>query len=209
MPLGLTTGTDPDWLSISTLATERGVTRQAISDRVKKLRDSHQLPTRGAGRGLRVHAPTFREIVATTADPAQAARIRHLAPGRIDPEPPRETPKEQPAEPQPSTAQQSKNNYDDAAARERHARAELAEMEAAKRRGELVAVAEFEAAAVAVGTKLAQSINALRSRVTPFYAAAQQGEDALHTAVNLEVDAMLRTIAKDMAQLAATTTRRD
>lgn len=201
---------DPDWLSVSELAQERGVSRQAVSQRVAAFAAAGRLKTTGQRRSLRVHAPTFRQLVAASQDPAQELRLRHVTPKKIATAPAlAETPiaasiEDAPADPGPrETARPSA--YDDASTREKNAKAALAEIELAKRRGELVAVAEFEAAAMQVATKVAQSIGALRAQVTALYAAAQAGEDALHTALNLAIDRTLRTIAADMASIAAST----
>jgi len=216
---------DPDWLPVSALAAERGVSKQAVSERVAKFVAAGKLSTRGARRSLRVHAPTFRQLVAANSDPAQALRIRHVTPQKIAKAPAladeqaapiapsiEDAPaapiapsiEDAPADPPAREARQP-SAYDDASTREKNAKAALAEIELAKRRGELVAVAEFEAAAMRVATQVAQTIQALRAQVTPLYAAAQRGEDALHTALNLAVDKTLQTIAADMASLASST----
>ncbi len=204
---------DPDWLPVSALAAERGVSKQAVSERVAKFVAAGKLSIRGARRSLRVHAPTFRQLVGANSDPAQALRIRHVTPQKIakapaladeQAAPPAASIEDTPADPPAREARQP-SAYDDASTREKNAKAALAEIELAKRRGELVAVAEFEAAAMRVATQVAQTIQALRAQVTPLYAAAQRGEDALHTALNLAVDKTLQTIAADMASLASST----
>ena len=200
---------DHDWMSVSALATERSVTRQAISERVQKLAKQGRLPVRGERKKLRVHAPTFRRLVEQQHDPAQDLRLRHVkadlltqppaAPEPIAEQPPRVDQAEAPAR---EKAPRQPTAFDDAATREKNARAAIAEMDAERRRGELVPAREFEAAAVEVGTRVAQTINALRSHVTPLYAAAQKGEDALHAALHIIIDNALRQIADDMSAIA-------
>lgn len=109
-------------------------------------------------------------------------------------EPYRETPAAAPPEP---------SKFNDAAAREKHAKAELAEMQLAQKRGELVPVREIEAAAIEASTRIAQRLNAMKAAAGKLYAAAKGGEEALHIELLALVNGAIKAVGEDMAQLAA------
>lgn len=180
-----------DWVAVSALAERYGVSRQAVSKRVGKFADKGQLPTRGTGRGLRVHLPTYAQLVAASHDPAQDLRNRHVKRSEsFDDALPIDAPPQQP-------------KFNDAAAREKNAKAQLAEMQLAQKRGELVPVREIEAAAIETGTKITQRLNALKAAAGKLYAAAKGGEEALHIELLAMVNATIVAVSEDMAQLAA------
>lgn len=185
---------DDDWRSITELASLRGVSKQAISKRVKALAARRELPVRGEGRSLRVHAPTFDQLCQATHDPAQDLRNRHQK--ASSPAPP-------PAEPDAAPkAAKAVSAYDDASTREKNARAELAEMQLAQRRGELLRARDIEHAAVEVGTAIAQRITALKTKAGQLYAAgATGGEDAVHVLLVEIVNATLTGVAESMSKL--------
>lgn len=186
---------DADWIAISELARARGVSKQAISKRVKALTTTGRLPARGAGRALRIHLPTFDRIVEATRDPAQDLRNRHNRSATVSPSPVivgKTDPSDEPQE-----------TYECAAARDKRAMAALRELQLAERRKELVEVAELETAAVEIGTKLSQSMAALKMMSGKIYAAAKTGgEDAVHVLIVQAVDDVLRQTAAEMTKLA-------
>lgn len=181
-----------DWVAVSQIADRYRVTRQAVSKRVAKFREGGKLQTRGEGRNLRVHLPTYAALVAETHDPAQDLRNRSVK--REDQEAPLAAEPEKRLDPV---------KFDEAAAREKNAKAALAEMQLAQKRGELIPAREIERAAIEAGTSIAQAVNAIKSNSGKLYAAAKGGEEALHIELLAAVNAALGTIGDAMAKLAA------
>ena len=183
---------DGDWVSVSDLARKRGVSRQAISKRVKAL--AGRLATRGEGKSFRFHRPTF-ERIAAAHDPAQDIRNRRSKANRI------EGPSE--ARSVGAADQPAPNGYDDAATREKMAKAELAAMELARKRAELVLARDIEGAAIKVATTIAQHIVALKSKAGQLYAAGHKGgEKAIQVVLTEAVDSILRNVSDAMRKLA-------
>ncbi|WP_424363591.1 hypothetical protein [Methylocystis parvus] len=183
---------DQDWVSVSEIADRYKCTRQNVSKRVKGFREANRLQVKGAGRGLRVHLPSYAALVAETHDPAQDLRNRNV---------------KRPADDEPAAPNEKKHagqpHFNDAAAREKSAKAELAELQLAQKRSELVPVREIERAAVETGTSIAQIVNALKAQSGKLYAASKGGEEALHIELLGIANAMLGSIAESMAKLAA------
>jgi hypothetical protein len=183
-----------DWVAVSTIAERRGVTRQAISKRVGKL--GARLPTRGVGRSLRVHLPTFEELAGESHDPAQDLRNRvqkRAAP--VDDDAPR--PSVAPAAPR------EPSEYDSASAQKKRADAELAQMKLSQARGELVPVREIANAAVTCGTEIGQIVTGLKANAGKLYAASRGGEEALAICLTELTNAALGKVADSLAKLAA------
>lgn len=179
-----------DWVAVSDLAQRYGCTRQNISKRVGKLREAGRLPTRGDGRSLRVHLPTYAEIVAASHDPAQDLRNRGVK-------------REESAPAGPRRFAPSPSEYDSASAREKKAKAELAELQIAQRRGELVQVREIADASIEAGTSILQTVTSIKSKSGILYAASRGGEDALRVALVQMANDALAQIAESMSKLAA------
>lgn len=180
-----------DWVAVSALAERYGVSRQAVSKRVGKFTDKGQLPTRGAGKSLRIHLPTYAQLVSASHDPAQDLRNRNVK--RL----------EAADDALLIDAPPQQQKFNDAAAREKNAKAQLAEMQLAQKRGELVPVREIEAAAIETGTKIAQRLSAMKASAGKLYAASKGGEEALHIELLAMVNATIVGVGEDMAQLAA------
>jgi hypothetical protein len=197
-----------DWQPLARIAVDVGVSRQALHKQATAWIATGRLPHRGEGRALRIHRPTLDALRAATHNPAQDLRNRHqrpaarLALAAASPEPgkpPRQPPSRPaplldeaaaapeppataspplaPANPQPLSDSAS---FDAAAAKEKMARAEMAEIELARRRGELIPARDVEAAAIACGEQIAQAFAALKSLSGALYAAGRtQGEDGV------------------------------
>jgi|GEM_PF-4870616 len=200
---------DADWASVSDVARQRGVTRQAISKRVKALAGRGKLSTQGEGRNLRFHLPTFDVLTASSHDPAQDLRNRHQrsAPKQDEGsnERPVEVDKEKRQRPVPAAQDlANSSSYDAASAREKNAKAELAEMQLAQRRAELIQVKDIAPAAGEIGVKLQQIILGLKSKAGKVYAAgATGGEEATHIALSAIADEMIAQTQNAMLMLAA------
>lgn len=194
---------DADWVSIKSLAEVRGVSHQAVSKRIAGFVRKGLLQTRRAGKERLVHRPTFDALSSASHDPAQDLRLRHLKE-----EPPAE-PLDGPdseadrGEPLAPADSRSKSAYDDASAREKNAKAELAEMELARRRAELVPASELADAAVQVATTIAQHVAALKQIGGRLYAAAQAGgEDAVRVILSDEIDRVTSAVRDGLLKLA-------
>jgi hypothetical protein len=109
-----------------------------------------------------------------------------------------------PESPAPSTTPAPQPSlYDDAAAREKNAKAAIAEMELAKRRGELVPARAVEAAAIKAATTIAQMLSSLKTKAGQLYAAGHKGgEEALHIVLVESINSVQTQIADAMANLA-------
>lgn len=186
---------DVDWISVSQLAEMRSVSRQAISKRVKHLANAGKISVRGSGRNLRVHRPTFEQVTAATHDLAQDLRNRNQRPAaELAP----------PAEPELPSAQ-APSDYDQASTRQKNAQAAIAEIELARRRGELVPAKELEAASITVATNIAQHVSAIKTKSGQLYAAGRTGgEEAVHVLLVETVNAVLANIAELMSAFATT-----
>jgi biotin operon repressor len=198
---------DADWASVSDVARQRGVTRQAISKRVKHLSGRGELSTRGEGRALRFHLPTFDALTAAAHDPAQDLRNRHQRSAVVeaDAEPGRsEAAKDKRQTPASAPELANSSSYDAASAREKNAKAELAEMELARRRAELVPAGELADAALQVATTIAQHVASLKRLAGKLYAAAHTGgEDAVQMILVEEVDRIIANSRRELMRLAA------
>jgi hypothetical protein len=182
---------EEDWASLSDIARLRGITPQAVWKRVRSFELRGQLSTRRRGRAKLIHLPSFDALAAATHDPAQELRNRNV---RRRARSPTSLPIESPPEP---------SKFNDAAAREKNAKAELAEIQLAQKRGELVPVREIEAATIEAGTKITQRLNAMKAQTGRLYAAAKGGEEALHIELLALVDATIAAIGEEMMQIAA------
>jgi DNA-binding transcriptional ArsR family regulator len=195
---------DPDWISVSDLAKQRGVSHQAISKRLRSLTERGQLPTRRSGRVTLIHAPSFEALTEAVHDPAQDLRNRNVgrhadaaaaSEGFFEKEPQPQSSDDAKPAPQPS-------KFNDAAAREKDAKAALAEMQLAQKRGELVPKQDIEKAAISCWEKVHSRISALKSLSGRLYAAARGGEEGLHVEHSRQIDEALALIGDDLRKLA-------
>ncbi|BDV35680.1 hypothetical protein [Methylocystis iwaonis] len=185
-----------DWASMTDLACITGTSHQNISKRVAAFVRKGLLQTRRAGKTKLVHRPTYEALALAAHDPAQGLRLRHVK-AASDSNP---TTTIQPRDVA-GKGRASVADYDDAAAREKNAKAALAELELSRRRGELVSARDLEGAAVAVGTSIAQRVAALKTLAGKLYAASKGGEEALAATLTQEVAEVCRLIGEDMQKL--------
>ena len=166
------------WLSISELATRAGVARQVLGRRVKKFAAAGRLETRREGAKLLVDETAFERLVAAAHDPAQDLRNRRKRRGR-----------------KPEADGEELETYDEATRREKTAKAQLAEMQVAQKRGELVRATDLESAAARVGTSISQRVAELKSKSGKLFAAGVNGgEEGIHVALVEEVDRIIRAV---------------
>lgn len=185
------------WLSMTKLAAELGVTKQTVSERVKRLK----LELRpGKGREKLVDAAAYVRAAAETGDPAKQLALdtkEHLEPqahgGALL--------RREAAEPQDP-------GYRDAATREKLAKAQIAELELDERLGKLIPIAEVEDAMVACARMINGEIDRQVLRADEMVAAV--GKDGVIGArrVIKQMGVALRTaLAEAMALRAADSAR--
>jgi len=200
---------DPDWISVTALAKERGVSQQAISKRIRSLSKRGQLPTRQIGKVLLIHRPTFEALAAATHDPAQDMRNRHqrTVPALAAESPPKQLEADidaVPIDPQAGESFSSPASYDAASAREKNAKAELAEIQLAERRAALIEVKDVAPTAGEIGIKLQQIVRGLSAKAGKIYAAgAVGGEESTHIVLRTIEDEMITQMQKALLILAA------
>lgn len=155
--------TDGVWLSVSEAAAARGVSKQAISKRLKSL--GGRVATRHEGRQLLLNIAEFDRITGAETDPAQALRNRHLdrgddgaagagrgmAPPGPAPQPPR-------------AGDAATEVYSQQKARQTAYAAEMARLDLEERTGKLVTVAAATDAMVRCGSAMVRVIDQLPSR---------------------------------------------
>ncbi|WP_018407917.1 MarR family transcriptional regulator [Methylocystis rosea] len=204
---------DADWVSVTELARERGVSHQAISKRVRALAKRGQLSTQQQGKTVLVHRPSFDALSAASHDPAQDLRNRHQRRVSANDDGLRDLIEEPPAPPtvdDPAKEPPKPSAYDDASTREKHARAALAEIQLAQKSGELVPARELAGALTEVGTAIQQHVKRLTANSGKFYAAAiGGGEEALRIELEQYANQQLADIRASMNALAATTEKTD
>jgi len=185
---------DDDWLPMSRVAELRGVSVQAVSKRIAGFMARGMIETRRVGKERLVHVPTYDALAAATHDPAQDLRLRHIkaaAPAGVENDPPA------------AFGQSIRASYDEASAREKNARAELAEMRLAEERADLIRRRDIAPAASEIAAKINQIISALKSRSGRLYAAAiAGGEEAMHIELGKSIDEALTGAGAALRQLA-------
>ncbi|PPD10273.1 MAG: hypothetical protein CTY36_00330 [Methylocystis sp.] len=201
---------DADWVSVTELARERGVSHQAISKRVRALAKRGQLPTQQQGKTVLVHRPSFDALAAASHDPAQDLRNRHQRSTSANDDRPSDLlAKSEVLKLDAAAAEQAReptkpSAYDDASTREKHARAALAEIQLAQKSGELVPARELAGAVSEVGAAIMQHVKRLTSNSGKFYAAAiGGGEEALRVELEQYASQQLADIRASMRALAA------
>jgi hypothetical protein len=193
---------EADWVSMKRLAELRGVSQQAVSKRVAGFMSRGLLEPRRVGKEKLVHLPTFDALAAAAHDPAQDLRNRHQRSGSGNDSDAESSKDPQAKAPKPPLANSA--SYDAASAREKNAKAELAEMELARRRAELVPAGELADAALQVTTTISQHIVSLKRLAGKLYAAAHTGgEDAVQMILVEEVDRIIANSRRDLMRLAA------
>lgn len=130
---------DGVWVSVSEAASMRGVSKQALSKRLKRL--GGQVSTRQDGRQLLVNLPEFDRVTGAQTDPSQVLRNRGGAAARPD-EHAGEVPKARPvgdlAQQAFSVQRAKREGYD----------AEMARLKLEEQLGRVVAVVDVQAAMV-------------------------------------------------------------
>jgi len=184
---------DDDWLPMSRVAELRGVSVQAVSKRIAGFMARGMIETRRVGKERLVHVPTYDALAAATHDPAQDLRLRHIkaaAPAGVENDPPA------------AFGQSSRSAYDEASAREKNARAELAELRLAEERGDLMRRRDIAPAVEKIAVAIRQRIETLRAISGRLYAAAMGGgEEAVMLLLGEEISRTQEALRDDLMEL--------
>ncbi|KFC63989.1 MarR family protein [Bosea sp. LC85] len=166
------------WVSVSDLARLKGLSKAAVSERVKGLVAKGQLSTKpGKGKVVLVNLAAFDRVIGETTDLARAAgaetRRQHSAPPQADPTAPI------------YTAEQ---------ARHMAYKAESARLDLEERQGKILPIADIAQAVTVAAEALARAIETLPSLADDIAAAvAQSGSAGART--------LLKTKARETREL--------
>lgn len=175
---------DAAWVSISELARLKGLSKAAVSERVRGLVDKGQLATKpGKGKVVLVNLAAFDRAIGETTDLAKAAgaETRRLAgaPVRDDAAPI-------------YTAEQ---------ARHMAYKAESARLDLEERQGKILLVAEVAAAITAAGEAIARAIEQLPTMADDVAAGvAQAGAAGARTALKAKARDLRDLVAKELGE---------
>ena len=163
-----------EWVSIADLARLKGISKQAVSKRVKRLADEKLIEVRPHGRELHVNLAQFDKAVGETTDPAQALRN-----GAPEPEP------ETPVDPSYSKSKALRESY----------QAENARLDLEERRGNLTLVIEVERREMAIYRRLRDRLLGLPAKVADNLARAPDARG-----IRMMLDEEIRKLLDDMAR---------
>lgn len=175
---------DAAWVSISELARLKGLSKAAVSERVKGLVDKGQLATKpGKGKVVLVNLAAFDRVIGETTDLAKATGV----------ETKRQTAQAQPGDPLTPiyTAEQ---------ARHMAYKAESARLDLEERQGKILPIAEIASAVQTVGEALARAIDNLPSLADDLAAAvAKDGTTGARTLLKARARDIREAMARDLA----------
>jgi DNA-binding transcriptional ArsR family regulator len=170
-------------LSVGEIATRDGVSKPAVSRKVKQLVEKHGLTVERDERGRvsRVNVAQYDHLRQRTDDPSKA-----------------QAPKLAPDLPNPN------QSYDEALRQKTWIEAERARLRLEEERGELVRVAKFAEAATVCGQEIARIEQRLVNRADEHCAIAlKEGPHGLRSAYRAWVEEQCTAFADAMARLAA------
>jgi len=175
---------DAAWVSISELARLKGLSKAAVSERVKGLVDKGQLATKpGKGKVVLVNLAAFDRVIGETTDLARSAGA----------ETKRQVAQHQPGDPTTPiyTAEQ---------ARHMAYKAESARLDLEERQGKILPIAEIAAAVQTAGEALARAIDNLPSLADDLAAAvAKDGTTGARTLLKARARDIREAMARDLA----------
>lgn len=184
------------WLSVTALARLKGVTKQTISERVKKLVAQGLVELRpGKGREKLVEVAAYERAIGQVGDPAKQLALEtkeHLEPqahgGALL--------RREAAEP-------TDPGYRDAATREKLAKAQIAEIELEERLGRLVAIADVEDAMVGCAQTIIGALERLPLKSAEMVAAVgKDGEIGARRVIKAMTFELRTAIAAAMSRAA-------
>jgi DNA-binding Lrp family transcriptional regulator len=175
---------DAAWVSISELARLKGLSKAAVSERVKGLVDKGQLATKpGKGKVVLVNLAAFDRAIGETTDLARAAG----------------------AETKRLTSSSARDDaapiYTAEQARHMAYKAESARLDLEERQGKILSVADVAAAIATAGDAIARAIEQLPTMADDVAAAvAQAGASGARTALKAKARDLRDLVAKELAQ---------
>lgn len=169
--------TGQEWVSVTDAAALRGVSKQAISKRLKSLGD--QVRTRQVGGKLLLNLPEWDRVTGANADPAQVLRNRDVEPSSQVKEP------ERPA----GDSSLVSRAYSAQRARLAGYDAENARLDLEERTGKLLKVADVEDSMVKLATAMLRIIDQMP---------AETEDPALRVILKRKATELRLTIANEM-----------
>lgn len=169
-------------MSIADLAARDGVSKPAVSRRVKQLREiGLQVELDGQGRVALVHAVQYDELKARVADPSKAQAPTHLQ----TPIPTGET-------------------YDEALRQKTWTEAERAKIRLLEEQGKLVRVDQLTDALAQAGEKIVRAVDLILNDVDDLAAAvAKDGASGLRAALKKVAHRLKNDMADALSSIAA------
>lgn len=174
---------DSVWVTVGELARIKGVKHPAISKRLKRLAADGLIEVRKEGRATKVRLAEWDHVTGERSDPS-----RTLSPSSDD------AVDDAPASTDPSYAKE--------AAREKRYKAELAEMEVRRRRGELCEVALVGRRAAEASEVLVRAIDHLSTAADDLATAfSRNGVSGLRAALKSKAAEIRTLVADSMSQI--------
>ncbi|WP_438278092.1 hypothetical protein [Nitrobacter sp.] len=180
------------WLSVTELAARKGVRKSTISEKVARLVQSGHLATKpGKGKAKLINVAQYDLAIGEVGDVARET-------GAIT--------KAEMTDSRPSSRDETgTSKYRDEAAREKAYNADLKWIELEKARGNLLVVAEFDAAAEDAASRIADIVDGLLAQDSELTAIAiKEGENGMRTALKRIVRGQRQKIAEAMREMAST-----
>jgi hypothetical protein len=180
------------WVSISELASLKGVTKQSISERVARLETSRLLATRkGSANTKLVNLAEYDRAVGETTDLAKQQAAVTMRATRTDS-----------AAENDAGAASADPTYVEAQRRKTHYEADLKALELGERMGSLVAINKVETVIAEIAEEIARPINQLPLRADEIAAAASRdGPAGVRAVLKDAAFNLLRAIAHALRRL--------
>ncbi|SHN18343.1 winged helix-turn-helix domain-containing protein [Roseibium suaedae] len=195
------------WVTIAELGRLHGVSKQAVSKRVRRLEADGKIQVRQEGQSRLVNAAQFARLVADTTDPAQSLR-NCSAPVLYDQSAPdllTDIPPDASASASASGGGQ-RISYNDAKARRAAIDAEIADLNLKERQGELVSKREAEDRTFELLRRVRDRIMSLPRTISDRIAAAPDAravriilDDELRSAFESAADEFEKEMEEDAA----------
>lgn len=176
---------DAAWVSISELARLKGLSKAAVSERVKGLVEKGQLSTKpGKGKVVLVNLAAFDRVIGETTDLAKAAGAETKRQAAM-----------------PSPRDDAAPIYTAEQARHMAYRAESARLDLEERQGKILQVADVSNAVTTAGDAIARAIEQLPTMADDVAAeVARSGASGARAALKAKSRELRELVAKELAQ---------
>ncbi len=173
------------WITVADLARRKGITRQSVSERVKRLAADGLLNVRQEGRSKLINLAQYDRAVGDVGDPAKEAG-RDTKAADADP-----------------SVDPKNSAYRDATTRDRQYSADLKYLELQERLGKLVPLAQIEEAAIRAAEATIKIVDRLPSRSDDLASAVARDGGAGARAVMKEITREMRQAIADAMSILA------